>query len=73
MRLGLLQRYNKPPDIPLTTLAMISLAREVGFIREILDAIVVPRSKVSEIGQLLCSNQKISKISLQARQQLESN
>ena len=50
-------------DTPLTTLAMISLAREIGFIREILDAIVVPRSKVSEIGQLLCANQKISKIS----------
>ena len=50
-------------DTPLTTLAMISLAREIGLIREILDAIVVPRSKVSEIGQLLCTNQKISKIS----------
>ena len=50
-------------DTPLTTLAMISLAREIGFNREILDAVVVPRSKVSEIGQLLCENQKISKIS----------
>ena len=50
-------------DTPLTTLAMISLAREIGFVREILDAIIVGRSKVSEIGQLLCANQKISKIS----------
>ena len=50
-------------DTPLTTLAMISLAREIGFVREKLDAIIVPRSKVSEIGQLLCANQKISKIS----------
>ena len=50
-------------DTPLTTLAMISLAREIGFVREILDAIIVRRSKVSEIGQLLCANQKISKIS----------
>ena len=50
-------------DTPLTTLAMISLAREIGFVREKLDAIIVGRSKVSEIGQLLCANQKISKIS----------
>ena len=50
-------------DTPLSTLAMISLAREIGLIPEILDAIIVPRSRVSEIGQLLCTNQKISKIS----------
>ena len=50
-------------DTPLSTLAMISLAREIGLIPEILDAIIVPRSKVSEIGQLLCANQKVSKIS----------
>ena len=50
-------------DTPLTTLAMISLAREIGLIPEILDAIIVPRSNVSEIGQLFCTNQKISKIS----------
>ena len=36
--------YNKPAeDTPLTTLAMISLAREIGFIREILGA--VPREQ----------------------------
>ncbi len=50
-------------DTPLSTLAMISLAREIGLIPEILDAILVPRSNVSEIGQVLCANQKISKIS----------
>ena len=42
---------------------MISLAREIGLIPEMLDAIIVPRSNVSEIGQLLCTNPKISKIS----------
>ena len=50
-------------DTPLTTLAMISLARKIGLIREILDALVVPRGKVFEVGKLLCANQKISKIS----------
>ncbi len=50
-------------DTPLTTLAMLSLAREIGLKKEILDVVIVPRSRVSDIGKLLCTNKKISKIS----------
>ena len=50
-------------DTPLTTLALISLAREAGIGVNLLDSIIIDKAGVKKIGSFFCSDRRVSKIS----------
>ena len=50
-------------DTPLTTLALISLARDAGIGVNLLDSVIIDKAGVRKIGSLFCSDRRIAKIS----------
>ena len=50
-------------DTPLTTLALISLARKAGIGVELLDSVLVDKAGVNKMGRFFCSERRVAKIS----------